>query len=94
MPCVAIALDGAAVLVIVYPVEHGPDARRARLAAKQRERRRPARADGRGCVLREELLKELDHQRQEVARAVLASVQEALGVTAEIQPRRHADIID
>ena len=45
-------------------------------------------------VLREELLKELDHQRQEVARAVLASVQEALGVTAEIQPRRHADIID
>ena len=45
-------------------------------------------------TLREELLKELDHQRQEVARAVLASVQEALGVTAEVRPRRHADLID
>lgn len=45
-------------------------------------------------TLREELLRELDHQRQEVARAVIASVQEALGVTASIEPRKHADLIE
>ena len=45
--------------------------------------------------LREELLRELDAQRREVARAVLASVQEALGVQgARVDLPPHADLID
>lgn len=45
--------------------------------------------------LREELLKELDIQRKEVARAVLATVQEALGIQAAgATLPAHADLID
>ncbi|MFM7719505.1 MAG: helix-turn-helix domain-containing protein [Actinomycetota bacterium] len=45
--------------------------------------------------LREELLRELDAQRREVARAVLASVQEALGVQAtSVDLPSHADLIE
>ena len=45
-------------------------------------------------ALRVELLKELDEQRKEVARAVLATVQEALGVQGKHAIPAHADLID
>lgn len=44
--------------------------------------------------LREELLRELDAQRREVARAVLSSVQEALGVEGNLKTPSHADLLE